>query len=386
MQTGSQTITPKNHNSMWILPEHHHNINEDGNAAVDRHTLSNILNLANIGIWRLDMTTGIISGCSRFKSVFGTDEDSLNYISLLRLIDTTFQRRLRGDMINALISGSVSTELPINDRMGQSPKWVKVSGKIQLTIDGKEKILIGIVKDITEEKNREQARIDMIAIINHELRSPLTSMRLYIQRAAALSAKMDGKNIMRELLEKADAQITSMQILTENYLDFSVIENGKIRLEVEDLDLVPFLNYVISGYRDRNPEYHFNLRTPAELIVRADKGKIAQVFINLLDNAIKYSLPGTTISVIGLKQSGHIMIAVKDEGKGIKTPDLIKLFDRFFRTEESRVGNAGGYGIGLYLVKRIIYAHKGQLAVTSCPMIGSEFYFTLPCGNIQLSE
>ena len=343
-------------------------INSDLSAA--------ILASTNIGCWQMDMTGRKLLGCRTFKAFFELDEDQWNYISLLRVIDEQSRDRLADALKNISDNDCFSLEIKYLSTKGQRYKWARVTGKAQISYGGKLEKLAGLIEDISDAKNRDQENLDRIAFLNHELRTPLTTMRLFLQRALlSLGKESEMVNI---LLQKANTQITEMQSLTEDYLNQSIFDNGSIRLNKEHYNLVVSIKQIADEYADQYPNYIFNVDMPPELYVLADRAKIAQVVTNLLNNSIKYSNAGSTISLHLYKQSAHVLVAIADEGIGIGQADLSRLFERFFRSAEAYVGKKKGYGIGLHLVERIIAAHNGRIAATSCLSFGSEFYFTLP--------
>ena len=184
--------------------------------------------------------------------------------------------------------------------------------------------------------------------------------------------------MVSQLLTKADEQISEIESLTEDYLNFSLMEHESVRLKIDSFDLAGLLADIVVEYTNLYPEYRFNINSPLSLFALADSSKISQVIRNLLNNSVKYSPLGTRISLGLFRQSFKVMVVVGDEGMGIGKTEIPKLFGKFYRSKAASSGAGKGYGIGLHLVKRIITAHKGMIAANSCLCLGSEFYFTLP--------
>ena len=170
--------------------------------------------------------------------------------------------------------------------------------------------------------------------------------------------------------------------IINDLLNAAQIEEGRFGFQFQDVNLVEFLDkilaevltiaqeYKISVYFDRPPE--------KEVLVNADPSRLAMVVSNLVDNAIRYNVPGGEVTVGLETKDGQAQVSVKDTGVGIKEEDLNKLFGKFFRGENIQKSVPTGSGLGLYIVKNIIEAHKGKVWAESVPNRGSKFYFTLP--------
>lgn len=229
-----------------------------------------------------------------------------------------------------------------------------------------------------------QIRDEFMSISSHELRTPLTPLKMQIQ---SLSRHID-KGTFRELSEEnikkmvaiADKQITRLTSLVDDLLDVSRISSGKLKLNLEKLDLVHVIREISERYQvqvqNSKSEFYFHL--PETLTLEIDKLRIEQVLINLITNALKYA-PGSPIDVTLNAEGGMAVIKVADKGPGISEADQKRIFDRFERvTSES---SQTGLGLGLYIVNQIVNAHDGKVEVQSTPGEGSTFIISLPIRN-----
>ena len=237
--------------------------------------------------------------------------------------------------------------------------------------------MLGTVLDTTENKRDEIRKNDFIAMASHELKTPLTSLKAYIQLLIKRLAASEDSFVTSSLL-KASYQVNKMTDLIYGFIDLSKLEPGKLQLSLQDFDPNELIKRCIADTNQTSPGHIITFEPLGEINVRADKEKISQVIGNFLSNAIKYSNKNCRITVSSKKLKNNLIISVTDEGIGIQEKDQEKLFQRFYRVENSRMKNISGFGIGLYLSSEIIQLHKGTIGVESGAGKGSTFYFSLP--------
>jgi PAS domain S-box-containing protein len=228
-----------------------------------------------------------------------------------------------------------------------------------------------------ELKAMSDKKDEFIALASHELKTPLTTIKGYLQLLAR--KKQDRVNAL--FLGKTLDQVGKLNSLVADLLDVSKIEAGKLQFNLEPFDLRSVLRDVMETfpytYKTHKIIFH-DLLEPA--FVYADKQRIEQVINNLLTNAIKYSPNADLVEVSVYKDADVVTVKVKDFGIGLKEEHKRKIFTRFYRAEG--VVNVSGLGIGLHLTKEIIDRHNGQIGVESKFGVGSEFYFTLPAYQV----
>jgi len=224
-----------------------------------------------------------------------------------------------------------------------------------------------------ELKNLSDKKDEFIALASHELKTPLTTIKGYLQ---LLSRKeQDAVNTL--FIDKTLDQVAKLSALIGDLLDVSKIEAGKLQFNLERFDLRQLILDVMETfpYSYKSHKITFNdLNEPC--MVFADKLRIEQVIINLLTNAIKYSPNADLVEITILKEVGKVTVKVKDYGIGLKEQHKKQIFTRFYRAEG--IVNVSGLGIGLHLTKEIIDRHTGTIGVESKFGKGSEFYFSLP--------
>ncbi len=214
-------------------------------------------------------------------------------------------------------------------------------------------------------------------MVSHELKTPLTSIKGYVQLMQIKFSKTQDESFSR-ILEKADVQINKMTAMINGFLNISRLESGKIHINRQLFDLALLLKEA-EEESIATVNSHKLIFAPAEPVaVNADRDKIGQVIHNLLSNAVKYSPPGSTIRVSCTSDNEFAYVSVKDQGKGIKQEDAVHIFDRYYRVEGEDMHSISGFGIGLYLCSEIISHHKGTISLESEIGVGSDFVFTLP--------
>lgn len=224
-----------------------------------------------------------------------------------------------------------------------------------------------------EVKALNAKKDEFIALASHELKTPLTTIKGYLQ----LISKKDQDKIAKMFIDKTLTQVGKLSSLISDLLDVSKIEAGKLQFNSEKLDLRDLLEEVMETFPYTNNTHKILFELPQEKsIVLGDRQRIEQVLINLLTNAIKYSPKADKVYVRINNENERVTVRIKDEGVGLKEEHLSKIFNRFYRAEG--VGRVSGLGIGLYLTKEIIERHHGEIHVTSEYGKGSEFYFSLP--------
>jgi signal transduction histidine kinase len=210
-------------------------------------------------------------------------------------------------------------------------------------------------------KGMIQARDQLLLDVSHELRSPLTRMKV------ALALMPDGEKKAR-----MDADLSEMEAMLAELLELERLREGR-GIETERLDLVELLREVAEAFENGRPGVTVT-SVAEEIPLEIDGDRIRTVLRNLLENAVKYSLPDSRpVEVAASREDGTVVVCVKDDGPGIPEADLAYLFEPFFRVDRSRSKKTGGYGLGLSICKRIMEAHGGSISATSNTGRGATF-------------
>jgi len=337
------------------------------------------VNAANFGTWFINSVTREFETDVRLKELLGYyPEETLSIEQALAQITEEYRAYVATKLENALYNnGDYDVTYPVIGLHDQRLRWLRAIGNLKVDPSGAFSAFTGLVMDITEQKQDEIRKNDFIGMVSHELKTPLTSIKGYIQILLSRLKKQEDEFILGAL-QKANGQITKMTGMINGFLNISRLESGKIHIDYQVFDLALLI-------RESEEESlatissHTIIYEPVEsIVVNADRDKIGQVIHNLISNATKYSPQGTTIHVACVMVNGLANITVKDQGMGIKPDDIDKIFDRYYRVDGDHMFSISGFGIGLYLCAEIIHRHDGQIWVKSEFGKGSAFGFSLP--------
>lgn len=234
----------------------------------------------------------------------------------------------------------------------------------------------------TQKALREELEFkdEFISIASHELKTPLTSIKAYLQLLQR-SLEASGDKIVQNYLQRTQVQIEKLHHLIADLLDISKIESGKLKFNKMNFSFGPLLEGVIETIEQTHAGCTITLKGDANIEVFGDSERIEQVLINYLTNAIKYSPDCKEIEVEALvSDNKELRINVKDYGIGISKEKQANIFQKFYRAEDT-ANSFQGLGIGLYICAEIIKRHDGEYGVTSEPGKGSVFYFSIPVVN-----
>lgn len=346
---------------------------------VSNKMLGIAIDSAAMGMWSIDLQTREFAPSQRLKEIFGFHPDEqMTYEASIAQIDSKYQA-LVTDAVEANISKGIKCdiEFPLRGFHDGKIRWVRANGDLSLDQEDKPTYFTGVVHDITVHKQDELRKNDFIAMVSHELKTPLTSMQGYVQ-LLALRAKNDEDTFSMSKLEKVHSQVKKMTTLINGFLNTSSFEAGKIYLNEQTFEINDLLNEVVEEVMLITANHNFVVMPSPTVSVKADRDKIGQVINNFLTNAVKYSPKGKNIDISCKESNGNIQVSVKDQGIGIKPQDQEKLFDRYYRIESVQNQTISGFGLGLYLSAEIIHRHKGKVWVESEMGKGSTFYFSLP--------
>lgn len=235
-----------------------------------------------------------------------------------------------------------------------------------------------VIHDITEVRRLETMRRDFVANVSHELKTPLTSIKGFVETLleGALEDKENSVNFLKIINSHADR----LNTLINDLLDLSHMESNEVVLKKERFNLAKLVDELMLGFKSQAKKKQVELESelPKGLEVFGDKSKIEQVITNLINNAIKYNKDKGFIRVYSEQSANEVKIVVEDSGSGIPARDLPRIFERFYRVDKARSRELGGTGLGLSIVKHIIELHSGSVGVESTEGLGSKFFFTLP--------
>ncbi len=332
---------------------------------------------AGLGTYYINATDRIFHASPRLKEFFGfKPDDEVPYEAAINQIHPDF-RQQAADLVEASFTRGerFDMEYPVIGYHDGSIRWVRGIGTMQ-HYDGKD-FFTGVLHDITESKQDEMRKNDFIAMVSHELKTPLTSLNAIIQVANA-KTKTSEDQFLASAMNKANAQVKRMSTMINGFLNISRLESGKIMIEKSHFNIEELVREIIDELEVTVTSHCVNLIECAPTVIHADRDKINSVISNLISNAVKYSPKDTTIRVSCTDNENEIIVSVSDEGIGIEPSDAAKIFDRYYRVESNDTRHISGFGIGLYLSAEIIERHGGKIWLESEPLKGSTFYFSLP--------
>jgi len=356
----------------------------------DRHemektqdTLKAAVTSAQLGTFDLDITAGQLKWNDRCRRLFGvSDQQEVTYEgSFLAGLHPQDRPRVEAHIAEvfdkSVNNGHYDIEFRTIGFEDQRLRWIRAIGEAYFDHEDQPIRFVGSALDITEQKENELRKNDFIGMVSHELKTPLTSLKAYVQ-VLNHKAQKGEDSFEKNALAKADLQIKKMGDLINGFLNISRLESGKLTLNRQNFDLDELLTDIIDDINITMDTHEIRFTPWPPVTVYADKDKIGSVLTNLLNNAIKYSLKGKVIHVTCEMLENGPQVSVRDEGLGIKPQDIAYIFDRYFRVEGKHMAHISGFGIGLYLSAEIIKQHQGKIWVESELGKGSTFYFSLP--------
>ncbi|KPK42303.1 MAG: hypothetical protein AMJ65_07835 [Phycisphaerae bacterium SG8_4] len=232
---------------------------------------------------------------------------------------------------------------------------------------------------IEDLRRMDQVRTDFVANVSHELKTPLTLIKGYTEtlQGEVLCDKIKAAKFVSIIREHSDR----LGHIVDDLLSLSELESSKDYIDRSQFDLKKLIDDISLGFGHALASKKLELTVSSQgddLSIRADRNKIEQVLVNLIDNAIKYTGESGQIELSAVERDGEIHIAVRDDGIGIAKEHLDRIFERFYRTDKARSRELGGTGLGLSIAKHIVLAHKGKITIESELGKGTTVFVTLP--------
>ena len=298
-------------------------------------------------------------------------------------VGKSVQEAIRNADLQDFIKRTITASSPTEEEIvlhADGEKYIQVHGTHLEDPEGKRIGVLLVMNDLTRIRTLERIRKDFVANASHEIRTPVTSIKGFIE--TLLDGAMDDPEVASRYLGIIGKHSDRLNAIVEDLLNLSRIEreaeSGEILLT--DGDIVDVIEEAVEACREaadlKNIEVHS--RCGERFIFPINRSLLVQALINLIDNAIKYSEKDKDVLVVCEAVGGGITINVVDNGRGIPPEHQPRLFERFYRVDKARSRDLGGTGLGLAIVKHIVQAHNGEVSVTSTQGEGSTFTITLP--------
>jgi len=337
-----------------------------------------IVEAGKIGTYSYDLSNSVVATNRHFRTLMLLNDKELwteKIFSYPQLLEKSSGGKSLAQIIAQEDNFDVECELCHSGNTNK--RYLRWIGRRVTDSEQMREMVYGIVIDITLQKREEQRKMDFLGIVSHELKSPLTSLSGYIQILESRSSILEDSNFSK-LLSGASRQTKQMKTLIEGFLDVARYGEGKLDLKLSKFDVQKLLNQITENYAQTLDSHKLIIHDAPSLTLEADIDKLEQVIVNLINNAIKYSPSGTTVTVETDLSDQHFYVRVKDQGPGISKENQEKIFSRFFRINDENTNKVGGFGIGLYICSEIIELHSGQIGVNSEEGHGATFWFDIP--------
>ena len=276
-----------------------------------------------------------------------------------------------GDSVPLYIEGDILRR--DGDLLGIAITYVPLHGG-----DGQLANIFANVRDVTHFRRSQELQSTFVSGVSHELKTPVALIKGYAGTLRREDASWDRGEI-REGLEVIEDEADRLNGLIDNLLEASRLQAQEMQLDLNPVDLAALAERVVKRFQMQGTGHDFRLAFPDDFpVIAADEARLRRVLDNLLGNAVKYAPDGGQIEVGGQASPGGVTVFVSDEGVGISPDEQDKVFERFYRVNDSLGQRTQGTGLGLFLARAIVQAHGGRIGLESRPGRGSTFHFTLP--------
>lgn len=377
----SQKIRVEGKDELYVLAETMNQMaaslrREIGELEREKTKVSAIVNQMIEGVLAVDKSLQILMINPSAESIFGAGAGSALHKSLIEVGKNQKIDHLAEKVIKGQSTASEEVELSEGKILRINAVGVqKQRGEISAIL---------VVHDITELRRLERLRKDFVANVSHELKTPLTSIKGFVETllGGAYRDPVESERFLKMMEEDANR----LARLIADLLELSKIESSLAPVEKETVELIPEIERILNMFdgmvKKKNIRVENLIPETEKLFVSVNRDQLRQIFLNLLDNAIKFNREGGKVSISSREISGSFLeISIEDTGIGIPAGSIPRIFERFYRVDKARSRELGGTGLGLSIVKHIVEAHGGRVSCESRFGQGSRFSFTLPVAS-----
>lgn len=331
---------------------------------------------APVGIFQIDAAAQHLYANTYLRRIFRVDDADIREVDWRQWLQAEDQEAVLASWANAVAEQrEFFSEFRIRTTYGNE-RWVSVRAKPLFSGDGQFSGYIGTMNDVTERKEIDRLKDDLVSTVSHELRTPLSSLRGFVELLLQREFSPEKRKQFLTIIHDESLRLTR---LINDFLDLQRMASGRQMYAFETIDVTRFLQDRVALLSGESADQTLQLTITEPLSpVRADVDRLHQVLTNLVSNAWKFSPPHSPVTVGAYQRGKDVVFSVKDHGAGIPADALPHLFRKFFRVDNRATREVGGTGLGLALVKEIVEAHYGQVWVESEVGLGSTFFFSLP--------
>ncbi len=337
-----------------------------------------LIEIVSDAIISTDLDTKIQTWNKAAETMYGYPDKEVLGKKTIDIIATEYNNISRENVLHTLNTKGVwKGEVKQITKYGEI-RYVLNSSSLVKDSAGKSIGYVAVNRDISERKKLEQRKDDFVALASHELKTPVTSLKIYAQVLLNRFEK-SGDRHMIKYLANMNNQLTKLTDLVTSLLDVSRVQQGKLQYSKEKFTIDDLVQETIENIQRITTTHEILSDGKIVKNVIADRERIGQVLTNLITNAIKYSAQSNKVIVTSSKDTKNVTICVQDFGKGVPRDQQKKIFERFYQASDPEIKTYPGLGLGLYISKEIIERHGGTISLISDQkQKGSTFCFTLP--------
>ncbi len=337
------------------------------------------LDSGELGTFEVDYSSpDVMITSAQFNIIFGFDHHAARheYASHIHPDDMPIRKKAHEE---SLSTGKLFYEVRIL-KENKKINWIRVVGKVIYNKAGKAQKLLGILQDITEQKNIQQQKDNFIAMASHELKTPITSIKALTQLVEGMLLDK-GSKTEAGMLNRMNSQVDRLTNLISDLLNITRINSGNLVFNKTYFNFNLMVNEMMEELQLTTAKHRLVVNLGPAVTVFADKERIGQVVTNFISNAIKYSPNADHINVTTSIVANEVIFCVQDFGIGISNESHEKVFEQFYRVNNKQHQSFPGLGLGLHISSEIIKREGGRIWVKSVEGHGSEFYFSLMYNN-----
>ncbi|MDP4127563.1 MAG: ATP-binding protein [Bacillota bacterium] len=335
--------------------------------------VESIVNSITSGIVAVDNTNKIILLNPAAFNIFKLD-------SRHSIAGDKLAEHIRNNHLNHLLQETITRNKPLEGEVTLDEKILRINTSPIRPTNSELNNSGGIlfIQDITKIRKLEQLRTEFVSNVTHELKTPLTSIRGFIETLK--NGAINNEKVANRFLDIIDIEAERLYALINDILQLSEIETKLKETDLVSLSLKSLIDAVFEVLQTIANEKNISLHNQVseEVILKANKNRMKQLILNLVDNGIKYNTQNGSVTVDAYREQGKVIISVKDTGIGIPSEHISRVFERFYRVDKGRSRNLGGTGLGLSIVKHIVNLYNGDIKVNSEVGKGTEFTIQIP--------